>query len=158
MKKMIRFNFIDYCICFVVASVIIFFSFRYSNDIKQTFLSEIGVSDIRITVKTQPFHREYSDNFIVGQPVIDYDNGIKIGKLSDVTIYDSSSPDGQGGSYVYALLLIDSNIYKNENHYVIDEDKFLINRVTRFALPEIFFEGNIISMHSSLDSNDRIYR
>ena len=149
MRLKFRFNIVDYIIFLVVVLLSAVLIFRYSEEIKQEVLTGTGSSNLVITVKTHPIRKEYSDNFGIGKSVINYDTGINLGTVSDVSLHNISDVTGVDGSFVYAIVRIKSHVKKENDHYIIDDEKFLVNEVTSFAQPGIYFEGNILSLEHS---------
>ncbi len=155
MKSRIRFNIVDLLICFCVLFCFVITAPYISKSFNRSFAAAFDKSNVIITVKTELVKREYADKLFTGQTVVNYNNGLVLGKISNISLQESSLLDEKSDNYVYAVIEIDSGAVAQSGYYTIEGEKILVNEIDRFSVPDLYFDGTIISINSiSAESAD----
>ncbi len=146
MKKKNKFNIIDFFICFVIFTVLVLSAVWLSEGYKDSFFTGFGKTPVEITVTSVPISKEYLDKISVGQTVVNFETGDDLGRISNIQFFDCESEDEKLS--FYAIIDIDSKAKPRDNHYIINGEKLLVNKITKFSVPELYFEGRISSVAS----------
>ncbi len=146
MKKIIKFNIIDLLIFTALVFAVLITVFCMSDNFEEMIFTDDRKDKADITVKTGLLSDEYSDKLSLGQNVIDYDTGDVLGIISNIVLNYPETMDTNESHNFYAVIEIASEAEFNGDYFLLNNKKLLANKITRFSVPELYFEGNIISV------------
>lgn len=152
-KRNHRFNLIDYFVSFGIVLVVIVSFTLFSASFDKGVFTGVGKNNVVITIKTELLSDDYFSRLSPGQTVINFENGEELGVISDVELIEDRSASDSDMILSYAFLKVISDAEVRDNQYYLNNEKILVNKITSFSIPELYFEGEIISVYSSQADN-----
>lgn len=149
MKTKSGFNIIDLLICIICCIALIIVCMNFSKGMGDFIFTDNVRRDVGISVRTEFIPKEHAEKFAIGQTVIDFDTEEELGIISDIRIIERDNLSAEEVNCFYVLLEIDTEAEFKGDHYTINGRKLLTNMITRFSVPELYFEGTVTSVYSA---------